>query len=392
MKYAWYKTSIHCDFKTKQCGHLIQTEELSTLNDTLDARFLYLNDDHNALLSISLDCLSIPFEFYNRIEPKLKSILGNTCNVLLSATHTHYGHDMSNDSYLKYLENVLINAVKSLEIKQCKQIEYSIKQIHCQDVGKSRISGYETNNEILTLLQLYVDQRTWTNMIIYNVHPTILHATVPFFSSEFIGYTLNQLSIMYPSENFTYYSGACGDISSRFTRNDQTYDSVISLGNKFTHTILSLHDKSSDKCRLSLSINQYHYPLDLDYSPIDVSKIRDNLTSRELETIQYGQIMRKKALAHPESVPHHLNLSQISFGDYMLLFVSHEIFSDYLNAIDTTKSMIISYTNGFGPYILPKDFPYITYETFMDATTNKTKDNLKHDLHRLSTGEHLQIN
>ena len=39
----------------------------------------------------------------------------------------------------------------------------------------------------------------------------------------------------------------------------------------------------------------------------------------------------------------------------------------------TGKKMLVSYSNGYGPYILPIDFPYVTYEMFLDTLSKETK-------------------
>ena len=45
--------------------------------------------------------------------------------------------------------------------------------------------------------------------------------------------------------------------------------------------------------------------------------------------------------------------------------------------LDLDKKMLVSYSNGYGPYILPIDFPFITYEMFLDTLTNTCKEKIK---------------
>ena len=47
-----------------------------------------------------------------------------------------------------------------------------------------------------------------------------------------------------------------------------------------------------------------------------------------------------------------------------------------MNYISLDRELLVSYSNGYGPYILPIDFPYITYEMFMDTLTKETKQRL----------------
>ena len=45
-----------------------------------------------------------------------------------------------------------------------------------------------------------------------------------------------------------------------------------------------------------------------------------------------------------------------------------------MNYLDLNKELLVSYSNGYGPYVLPIDFKYITYEMFTVTLTKKTKE------------------
>jgi hypothetical protein len=47
-----------------------------------------------------------------------------------------------------------------------------------------------------------------------------------------------------------------------------------------------------------------------------------------------------------------------------------------MSPLDLSKTMLVSYSNGYGPYVLPIDFPYLTYEMFTDTLTVQTKEKL----------------
>ena len=47
-----------------------------------------------------------------------------------------------------------------------------------------------------------------------------------------------------------------------------------------------------------------------------------------------------------------------------------------MNYLDLDKEMLVSYSNGYGPYILPLDFEFITYEMFTDTLTRATKEKI----------------
>ena len=69
-------------------------------------------------------------------------------------------------------------------------------------------------------------------------------------------------------------------------------------------------------------------------------------------------------------------ISRLDTGAASIIFFPNEIFSHYINYIDTEKQMLVSYSNGYGPYVLPIDFEYITYEMFTDTLTKKSKEKI----------------
>lgn len=46
--------------------------------------------------------------------------------------------------------------------------------------------------------------------------------------------------------------------------------------------------------------------------------------------------------------------------------------------------ILVSYSNGYEPYILPIGFPYVTYEMFLDTLDNDTKRKLSATLKEIN--------
>ena len=390
MKLGFREFSIHCPFPTTQCGHLSQTKEYTDLHDSLSSRILYLDDGNEKIIHISMDILSITDNIYSQIKDVVESIFGKNISLFISATHTHYGHDTNNQKYIDFLTEIHKNELNRITLHETSSINYSTQTIHCADVGKSRISNYETNLELLTLINFYDDQDIYCSFIVYNVHPTILPASVTYFSSEFIGVTLSQLKKNNPSVHFTYCTGASGDISSRFVRKNQDFNSVTSLGLKLANSIEKLLSASCINLKpLHLQTKFIDLPFKPDLNPIDTCKIRSNLSEREYETLKLGALMREKYKERYNFSTTSLKMSVIELGEFNIIFVSHEIFSYYLNFINLDNNILVSYTNGYGPYILPKNFEYITYEMFMDITDNKFKALLEQKLQQNSYRKEL---
>ena len=127
-----------------------------------------------------------------------------------------------------------------------------------------------------------------------------------------------------------------------------------------------------------LQYNEVNIKYEHDFAPIDLSNIRSDLSERELHTIKLGQEQRQKLQEKASKIFGALvrdaDVASLDIGSVKIIFFPNEIFSEYMNEIDLDKKMLVSYSNGYGPYVLPADFKYITYEMFTDTTTSKTKE------------------
>ena len=134
------------------------------------------------------------------------------------------------------------------------------------------------------------------------------------------------------------------------------------------------------KVPLNIKYNEKLIEYKHEFTPIDLSKIRNDLSEREKETIRIGQEQRSKLekASNPlfgklidEAIIASLDLNSVK-----IKFFPNEIFSHYMNYLDLDKEMLVSYSNGYGPYVLPIDFEYITYEMFTDTLTKDTKEKI----------------
>ena len=148
MQYSFFKINIEAPFPTTQCGHSCQTYELSEYHDHLYARVLSLKDDTNWIIHISFDLLAFSYEYRNELQDYLRSYYKNdNIHLITSTTHTHYANSVRNERYVEYLMNLLKQELVKMQFKEVVNVSTTYQRIHTTAVGKSRISGYELNNE-----------------------------------------------------------------------------------------------------------------------------------------------------------------------------------------------------------------------------------------------------
>ena len=383
MLFSFKKICIESPTPTTQAGHISQTYLLDEYHDHLYARVAGFKENGTWLIHVSLDLLSFDMKKWKKLQARIREAYGDdNIKVISSSTHTHYANKPDDEKYEPWLLDTLVEGITSMEYAEYEDVQTTYRYVPCQVVGKSRISGYETNNEFLCLLSFYSKGKNFFNWIIHNCHPTILKAETHFFSAEFPGFLLKKLEDNYDAD-FTYCSGAQGDISSRFVRDDQTYASVEKLGtNLFNEVKKLMEDEDKTYVPFKLEYKAVPFTYRHSFTPLDLSNIRSDLSQRELETIEFGKIMRERLKKRVEdnglenSVITDMNVVKVDFGSISFVFFPNEIFSEYLNEFDLDKKMLVSYSNGYGPYVLPIGFPYVTYEMFTDTITDDCKREL----------------
>ncbi|SJZ45641.1 hypothetical protein [Anaerorhabdus furcosa] len=372
MKYSIKTITIDSPFPIKQSGFIQQVNPISQVHDDLHARILSFEDNDKILFLLSCDNLGFRIHVQDEIERQLTLRKEKQCHVILSSTHTHFAPDPHDEKYQAFFIDKIVQACISLEYTEsnlfmCYQHEKFDK------VGRSRISNH-TANVVLQTLSIYDGDKRVITCITHNCHPTILNGDTPFFSSEYPGYTLQHLSDMYKETFFTFFQGASGDISSRFTRISQDYAGVEYLGNILVNEVNTmLFNEKNFKSFDSIDFTAKDLPLEHDFTPIDLSLIPDGLTDREKETINIGIKVREELLKNPEQLNKEVRISRVKLGEIKLIFSPNELFSYYTKAINEDDSMLICYSNGYSPYVTGINENFITYEKFTDTLTPATK-------------------
>ena len=372
MLYAFKQVNIDPLKPVKQFGHSCQTEPVSKVHDSLYARILALGNSKRYFINVSLDLLGIDYEFTTQLTEMVQPLFDKPLKIVVSATHNHYGGDTRDRDYRSQVLEAVYEALSVLEFQQ-GQLTASYKTIPYDGVGRSRISNHQAT-VLLNLIQIYDGDREIIDIINYNCHPTIMQAeTTDFFTSEYVGYALNQLKEEDREVEFTFLQGAAGDVSTRFTRTGQNYGSVVQLGQRFADKVNWLREQPANRRPLNLTWKDKEIEISYDLSDIDTSLLPDNLSKRELYTIELGKEARKELIAHPERWQKSSTLTQLNLGAAKIIFGPNEFFSYYLSVLDTSRAFLVSYSNGYCPYILPPDEVIYTYETFTDILSKETK-------------------
>lgn len=376
MRFATSRTNINPPFPIKQAGHLSQVDNITEVHDPLEARLLYLENDKMIWLHCSCDNLGFNIEFQNNLEKQCNAFYNKETHVTVSTTHSHHCADSTIKEYADFAFNQILEAAKQLEISELGELEITYQTIFFDQVGKSRISHHISDSVQLDLFEIKKETKVLADIIIHNVHPTILQADTPYFSAEYPGYVLGKLNGLEPDVFHTFIQGAAGDNSTRFTRPSQDYSAVEYLGEKLLNQILELKKVPLPSQKLTLSFDCKTIALEHEFDPIDLGELPDDLSEREKETIGYGQIMRQRLKEHPENLKKEILISKVDLGMYRILFAPNEMFSWYRTQMNNDFCALGCYSNGYAPYICGPNQHLLTYETFTDTVTKAKKEEI----------------
>jgi len=376
MKFGSVSVVINPPFPVKQAGHIIQVDEIFTVHDDLHARLLYLEGEGVAWLHVSADSLGLPLCVQETLEQELSLYWNKPINVTVSATHAHHCCDPENEGYLTFFMETVLNAAKNMRIREVGELAVSYRSQDFDELGKSRISNHKADAVKLDLIQILSGDTILAEIIVHNVHPTVLYAKHPFFSAEYPGYVLQRLHGRKPEIFHTFMQGPAGDTSTRFTRKSQDYDSVIELGEKMVHKILEMKTQEAVPIPLKLSLEKKVLPLQHEFQPIDMSKMPTELSEREQITMSYGPILREQLKEHPEKLEKEILLTMIDFGGPRIIFAPNEMFSWWRTLLDASRCTLVCYSNGAAPYLTGPGQYLLTYETFTDTVTDESKEQI----------------
>ena len=374
MKIAYSTICINPNGPFKQAGFLLQVNPIYNFHDDLHARIIAFEDDEKILYHLSCDTLGWPINVQEAIEEQAQKLTDKKVYVTVSATHTHFGANVRDIRYQGEFVEKVLHAIPYLQFEEYDDVAVSYQCVPFEKVGTSRISNHKAN-VLLQLFTIYANKKPLLQMMVHNCHPTIHSGTTPYFTSEYPGYVISELNRKYPDMYFTFMQGAAGDVSTRFTRPSQDYAAVRALGDEMVKEVERLMANEVEVVPFDKIVYASEVlPLEHEFNPIDLSNIPANLTPRELETIQQGVIMRENLSKKLENLVKQVKLSKMDFGPYTIVFCPNEAFSSYIDCVDTKRSALAAYSNGYSPYLTGVADNFITYEKFTDTVTVDAKN------------------
>lgn len=385
MKYAYEKICINPNKPYIPVGFITAETPLQNVRGNLNAHLIYFDDNKTKVVILCLDNCNIVNSVITRFENCIQKHLGLDVQVIVSATHTHFAPSLSNllgmvkpeEEYVQQILDLLDTSLTNLQIHEGNYtFDYHHKNF--DELGKSRLSSGNNENIYAGVLTVFEDDNRILNLIFYNCHPTISAENCDYLSPDYPGYTIDYLQEEFVNDHFIFFNGACGDVSTRFTRKEKSYDEALRLSKLIANCFKDLLLLNKPNHSLELSIESIILPItneckDIDIDAIDTSGLQPK-EIREIETARKARPILEKFLPFSEK---EVTLTSLSFGGFNIIFNPFELFSSYNELIDKNKTFLAGYSQGAKGYLTRSNHTEISYEFLIETPTHEDKVNIE---------------
>lgn len=394
MKIGYAKVDITPDVGVSLAGY-IEDRKSEGIHSPLYAKALVLKHWRKTYLWLSLDLIAIDHVFLVRFKEELKKHHFHFEDIEVFATHTHSGPcgtcevgafaDVFGEVDHEYIKQVAIKSVHAVKeaMMDFGKFKLSIAQSELKNFATSRHNKDILIPNTLTTI-LFTRDKKKEDILLYHFacHPTVLHHENKEISSDFVGCIEERLKEQY--SNVMFLNGSCGNISTRFTRKESSFEELERLA------LVAVKQISTTlKTSKPIEINKYkayHYTYDLKKreleseveakQKLDETKakleagIKEGLTPqalRLLESYYEGAQANYRLILHDDGAPSsEIHLAIIQFGDYYVVCVPAELFHSLEEKIECNHCLVINYANGYHAYIADQEaYEQEYYESMM---------------------------
>ena len=268
-------------------GYVARTEKSRGIHDPLKAQALYLEQGAAQVLILTCDIIAIDLEFTRQVRQAIGSALNiPQKSILLACSHTHSGPQgfLPDMPIMSNLKDPVLTEITKRKLVGAAQWAVANSQPASLSYGCHNLNGLGKNrndpiqgafDSQLSLLRLDDSAKNPLAVLFnFGCHPTIMGYDNLQISADYPGSARQFLKQHFPACTFLFTNGASGDVSTRFTRREQSFDEVERMGLLLASGVLQamLNAKPLDT-----------EPISTKYIPVDLP-LRDLPTIAETRT------------------------------------------------------------------------------------------------------------
>lgn len=367
-----------------------KTRSAKGSHDPLMASIMVLNQMDEVIVIASLDVLAVDHLLIEAIQAALDAQNFPARTLIVHAIHTH--------SAMGGLLETRSGILKQAQYFACKTDEKTIEAVAqsvgaaildawntmkdgrilhvqsgyslCKGLGSNRTDPSLPGNDALYALQIETDAQK-ALLVFFACHPTVLNASNVYGSADFYGAARKHLKEA-GYDQVLFFNGACGDISTRYTRKASSFDEADRLGSilasavlglswneqpvkpievfEKTYVLQSARPKPVQEAQRRLEASQNHLneleqasvagnplePLTLRLAAVK----RDADQARCIYAISYDGVPKRE-----------MNVTFVRWDAQTFVGLPCEIFSSLISPFDSKRVHFVSCTNGYQLYL-----------------------------------------
>lgn len=219
--------------------------------DPLESTVVLIDDGSTHVCLVTLDAVAVTAELTNQIAAAIRSALDEKLSVHVAASHTHSGpaHWLGTfaPGHIAELDNEarndLVQRLVSIAITAAKRRERAASIGWSEPVieGLAATRSVRSDSTPITAGVLVVDNEDDERIVLVDVpcHATVLGPDSLQWSADWPGALRRSLRRQWPGAEIAFLNGACGDLSTRFTRREATAAEADRLGRLAALSILA---------------------------------------------------------------------------------------------------------------------------------------------------------
>lgn len=366
------------------------------IHDPLLAQILVLDDSYLRVAIVALDVMAVSAVFTDKLRNSLATVLRTTLDaILICASHTHAAPAGLQDwnpndpprtfdpALMAFTEERLIDAAKNAVDRLAPaRLAYSVGAI--DGIGTDRNRPLPAPDPLVTTLRFQKPDGTPIAIAFhYACHPTVLGPQLE-YSADFPGAARRRLKAAIPDAVCLYLNGAAGNISTRFTRRNQTFDEVDRLGSLLGERVIELLEHT-EPCETTLEVKTITVDLPLrTFAPEITHNFQSSGNQRiDVTRAEGAAIEVKLAQTFKDRTIVPATLSVVQIGPWKLLTVPGEAFNELAADLRQRSpwALVLGYTNDYlGYFPTQQAINDETYEALSSPYDARALDMLRRGL------------
>ena len=377
-------------------GYAARAGKSLGVHDPLLGQLLLLRSGDKQIALITLDLLGVSLDFTRKVRAGIEQAVGIPLDcTLIACSHTH----SSAAGFLPPHPGITASVdLGQQEVVARQLIGAAIWADHqlqpaSLGFGRGKVEGIGLNrndpeqpvdSEVIVVRIDAVSGQPLAVIMNYGCHPTVLGYQNLQYSADYPGAARSTLHKIYPDTIFMYTNGASGDISSRFTRRDQTFNEVERMGRILAGEVLKVMQTITTQPEQKLESRIL--PVELPFRPFpghaeaqqELEHFKEELEGLKASHAPHGEI--RKAVTRVEGATGQASMAKelegrsgnksqvhvLKIGDLVLVGLPGEPFTRTVLEIKQgsphANTTVLSYANDYQGYF--PDRVSIAMETY----------------------------